>query len=243
MKTIFLSLWLFTISFLISAQQTQSEAEMLHTFDNTIGIENTKLYNGKRYFSVYKYTEDNHNFHKTAYPIKGEVTYDNASFYNVNLKYDILDDNLIFEPNGHRSYINIELVKDKVSGFKINNQTFINSQLITENNKQVTGYLEVVYESATITMYAKRKKTATKKIKKNRVYHLYSNKPDYYISYNGAFNEIKSTNSFKKLFLNHEEDLKKIIKKNKERFRKDEEGFYLFLAEWMDFKLKNNSTN
>ena len=241
MKTTNLYCWLFALPFFISAQQTSSESEMLQTFDNIIGLENTKLYNGKRYYNIYKATEGNHNFFTAPNFIKGSVNYDDAVFYNTNLKYDTFNDQLIFKPNGDKGFINIELIQDKVLEFNFKNHHFINSNTIVENKSLVSGYVEVIYKTATLSLYAKRKKTVTERIRGNKLIYLFSNEPSFYLSYAGSLNEIKSNNSFKKIFPNLSKDLKTEIKDNKDRFEKNDESFFLFLTQWLDFKLQTNS--
>lgn len=216
---------------------------MLQTFDKIIGLENTKLYNGKRYYNIYKATDNNHNFFTASNFIKGDIIYDGSPFYNTNLKYDIFNDQLIFKPNGDKGFINIELIQDKVLSFSFKNHHFVNSNTITENKGLITGYVEVIYKTASLTLYAKRKKTVTERIRGNKLVYLFSNEPSFYLSHAGILSEIKSSKSFKKIFPDLSKDLKSEIKDTKKRFEKDDEGLFLFLTQWLDFKLKTNSTN
>lgn len=243
MKTIYLSLWLLALPVFISAQETLSKPEMLQTFDKIIGLENTKIYNGKRYYNIYKVTKDNHNFFTAPDFIKGNVVYDGASFFNTNLKYDTFNDKLIFEPNGDKAFINIELIKDKVESFSFNTHHFVNSKSIIENKDLVNGYLEVLHQTQTLTLYAKRKKTVTERIRGNSLVHLFSNEPSFYIRHADTFSKIKSSKSFRKLFPNFNKELKTEIRENNNRFKKDDEALFLFLTQWLDFKLQTNSSN
>lgn len=243
MKTINLYICLFYIPFFIQAQQTSIESEMLQSFDKIIGLENTKLYNGKRYYNIYKASEENHNFFTAPNFIKGNVVYNGDSFFNVNLKYDLFNDALIFKPDGDKGFINIELIQDKVLSFKLNKHHFINSKTLEENNNLVSGYLEVIYNTSTLKLFSKRKKTVTERIKQDKLVYLFSNEPSFYLSHAGVLTEIKSSKSFKKLFTNFSKELKTEIKENKKRFEKDDEGLFLFLTQWLDFKLNTNSTN
>lgn len=243
LKTTTIYIWLFTIPFFINAQQTSDTNEMLQSFDKIIGLENTKLYNGKRYYSIYKTTEDNHNFFTSPNFIKGDVTYDGDSFFNVNLKYDAYNDQVIFKPNGDKGFINIELIPNKVSKFKFENHHFINSKDLKENNNLVNGYLEYIYSTPTLKLFAKRKKRVTERIRQNKLVYLFSNEPSFFLSHKGVLSEIKSTKTLKKIFPNFTNELKTEIKDNKRRFEKDDEGFLLFLTQWLDFKLNTKSTN
>lgn len=243
MKTINLYFWLFALPFFIHAQQTSTESENLQTFDKIIGLENTKLYNGKRYYNIYKSSEDNHNLFTSPNFLKGDVVYDGASFFNINLKYNLFNDQLIFKPDGDKGFINIELIRDKVLSFKLNDHHFINSKTLKENNNLISGYLEVIYNTPSLKLYAKRKKTVTERIRQNKLVYLFTNEPIFYLLHNGKLSEIKSTKSFKKIFPNYNKELKTEIKDNKKRFEKDEEGLFLFLTQWLDFKLNTKSIN
>jgi hypothetical protein len=243
LKTINLYLWLLAIPFVAHAQQNNTDSEALQTFDKIIGLENTKLYNGKRYYNIYKSSENNHNFFTSPNFIKGDVTYDGDTFFNVNLKYDAFNDQLIFKPNGDKSFINIELIRDKVLQFKLKKHHFINSKTITNNSDLVSGYLEIIYNTPNLKLYAKRKKTVTERIRQNRLVYLFSNEPSFYLYYAGNLTEIRSSKSFKKIVPIFNKELKTELKDNKKRFAKDDESFYLFITQWLDFKLKTNSTN
>lgn len=243
MKATPLILCLLVLPIVMLAQQSGSESQMLQTFDKIIGLENTKLYNGSRYYNIYKATDDNHNFFSAPNFIKGNVEYDNATFYNVNLKYDTFNDELIFQPTGNKSFINVELIKDKVTSFTLLSHNFINSKDLKENNNIVSGYLQVIYNSQNLTLYAKRKKNVSERIRSNKLVYLFSNEPSYYLLYNDTLHDIKSNKSFRKIFPNLAKALKTEIKENKTRFEKDEEGLLLFLTQWIDFNIENKSTN
>lgn len=242
MKTINLFFWLLAVPFIVIAQQNDTKAKSLETFDKIIGLENTKLNNGSRYYNLYKVSDENHNFFSAPSFIKGDVTYDDDTFYNVDLKYDLFNDELIYQPNGSKAFINVELIKDKVLKFNFKDHQFIKSENITGNNDLVSGYLEIVYNTPNLKLYAKRKKTVTERIRQNKLVYLFSNEHSFYLYYAGKLNEIKSTNSFKKIFPVFSKELKTEIKENKKGFEKNEEGFLLFLTKWLDFKLKTNSS-
>lgn len=228
--------------FIVIAQQNNTKVKSLETFDEIIGLENQKLYNGLRYYNLYKVSDENHNFFSAPNFIKGDVTYDGDTFYNVDLKYDLFNDELIFQPNGTKAFINVELIKDKVLKFNFSDHQFIKSKNIIGNNDLVSGYIEIVYDTSNLKLYVKRKKTITERIRQNKLVYLFSNEPSFFLYYAGKLNEIKSTNSFKKIFPIFSKELKIEIKENKKSFDKNEEGFLLFLTKWLDFKLKTNSS-
>jgi len=54
-------------------------------YDNIVGLENTGLFNGKRYYNAYKATPDNNNFFFSPYFVKGVVVYDNQVYTHIDM--------------------------------------------------------------------------------------------------------------------------------------------------------------
>jgi len=232
-----LFLFLFVLFFIKTfAQKNDILNDAYLIFDNIVGQEKTKLYNGKRYYNIYKSTKNNHNFFNTPDYVKGNVVYDGDPFFNVDLKYDLLNDQLIFRPSEEKSFVNTELIKDKVLKFSFNDHQFINAKSL-KNNSLVSGFLEVIYSSSRFNIYAKRKKTVTERIINSKLTYLFSNEPSFYIIYKEQLTKIDSKKTFRKIFNTYSKELKTEINKNKKRFNKNNEGLYLYLAQWIDFKL------
>lgn len=64
-------------------------------FDNIIGYENSGIYNGTLFLEKYKTESNNHHFFLDNKYKLGNLIYDNQPYYNVYLKYDIYEDELI----------------------------------------------------------------------------------------------------------------------------------------------------
>jgi hypothetical protein len=241
LKTSLLITFLVTTVAFTKAQENKKEN--LEIFDEIIGPENTKLYNGKRYYNIYKSTLDNHNFFKQPNYHKGNVFYDGQYFINVDLKYDVFTDKLIYKPTGEKSFLNIELIENKIDSFSFYKHKFINSAVLEQNKGLVSGLLEVIYTSPTIKLYAKRRKTVTERIKQTQLTHIFYKADRYYLLYNNVLYEIDASKDLRKIFLSLSKDIKKGAKANKRKFKNDDEGLYLYLINLINFKLNTNNPN
>ncbi|WP_044398026.1 hypothetical protein [Lacinutrix sp. Hel_I_90] len=238
--SLFITFLVTTVTF---TKAQENNKENLEIFDKIIGPENTKLYNGKRYYNLYKSTLNNHNFFKQPNYQKGDVFYDGQYFINVDLKYDLFVDKLIFKPVGEKSYLNIELIKNKIDSFSFQNHKFINSAILQENEDFLSGFLEVIYTSPLMQLYAKRRKTVSERIKQTRLTYTFYTEDLYFLSYNSILYEINSSKDFGKIFLTLRKEIKKTSKENKERFRNNDEDLYLYLITFINFRLNTNKAN
>ena len=74
----------------IYSQVSNETKAAYNLYDEIIGLENTALSYGKYYSEKYRTLDNNHQ-----YFVKGNVTYQNKTFYNVYLKYNTSEDLLI----------------------------------------------------------------------------------------------------------------------------------------------------
>jgi len=234
-----LILFLLLCSFLTSAQQTNTKRESLTFFDDIVGIENTKLYNGNRYYNIYKITEDNHNFFFTPEYIKGEVVYDNESFYNIDLKYDALKDVLVSKLDDKKSFVNLELIKNKVKSFIINEHKFINVDAFIGNNKALNGFAELIASNNNYTFLIKRKKEVRERIKGSKIVHLFNEANLYFLYLNGELHKIKSYKSLRKQFPDYEKAIKTYYESNKLLVKNNEYQFMVGLFKRLDETINN----
>lgn len=236
-------LYVLLVLTVIPSVAQDNNKESLEIFDQIIGLENTKLYNGKRYYNLYKSTLGNHNFFAQPNYQKGHVYYDGQNFTNIDLKYDVFNDKLIYKPNGEKSFLNIELIENKVDSFSFHQNKFINASLIKGHTGMVSGLVEVIYNVPLIKLYAKRKKTVAERIKQNQLTYTFYEADSYYLSYNNSLYEIDSSKDLRKLFPKLNKAIKKQAKENKKRFHDDTEGLYLHLINYINFELNTNNAN
>lgn len=210
-----------------------------NVFDNIIGLENTNLFNGKRYYNAYKTTPDNTNFFVFTDFSNESIVYDNQPYYNINLKYDITTDQLITKLNGDKSYINIELIKNKVKNFTINKHNFINSKSLLSDTVSDLGFLELVYTSTNYKFLIKRIKKVSKKLNNRKYVFTFKSDDVYYLFYENKIYEISSYRELRNILPDLKKEINDFYKSNKRLLKDNEEVFFVNLLKHLEFNTLN----
>jgi len=212
-------------------------------FDNIIGVENTEINNGIVYKEKYKTIDGNHKFYSTSKFINGNITYHKQPFFNIEMKYDIYDDEIIIKLPNQSSFSIIQLIKDKVDTFSINNHKFINISKNQETfyNEEISGFYEIPFQSKKITLLKKHKKERKQRIG-NFVYSQFKDNSSYYIFYNLKYYKINSKNKLLKLFPSLKKNIASYYSSKKQQLKVDPDLFMVNLTKHLNILLKNQET-
>jgi len=212
-------------------------------FDSIIGKENTSFYNGKSHINEFTSQKNNHRYFMSHDFLDGFVIYDNQPFFNLKLKYDLLNDCIIASLPDDKEFFKLQLVKQKTDEFTIGGHKFVsfysNSQLKTLG---YNGFLEEVFSSNNLNFYIKHHKGAKKRIDGNAVNYIFKNKSVYLLYYNNEFFIIKSVKNLIKIMPEKSKDIKEFQKSYKKTFNGDNDLFITKLIEYIDGGLANHRT-
>lgn len=230
---------LLTISF-NAVSQIQTSQKYLSIFDSIVKIENTSLYNGPIYKDRYRSFEDNHRFFLSPDFLKGSVIYGQQLYANLDLKYDLNEDLLVVKLEDSKSFVNLELISEKLDSFTINNHNFVNiDRLNIKDDLQVNGFLEILYSSNNIKLFIKYYKKVNKYVKNNQVVYTFPEKKAYYIFYNSSLTEIKNKKILKALFPDLNRKINEYYKTFSDLEKVNFDAFIVGLGKLID----NNITN
>lgn len=202
--------------------QNNSESLFYTSFDNTIGQNNTPLSYGVIYKEKYiKKIKDNHNFFLNDKFNEGSIHYRDQPFFNVQLKYDIVNDLIILKINSQDQIPSIILDKDLVRNFRINNFRFQNTPL---------GFLEEVVMLNNYSIYKKHKKISKENIDGTYKHYTFKSKnPQFILFYNGKYYTIKSKRDFIKIFPDQKKKIIKYYRSNRHLFKNSFKNFVIKL--------------
>ena len=238
-KTTFL-LYLFLILFQTVYSQSDSfktEKTYYLAFDSIVGIENSVLYNGKRYIDRYRSTKGNHRYYQNFNFTNGNLIYNNQPFFNIPLKYDLQADVLVIKITGDNAFFNLELITEKVSEFWLSNAHFVNISVI--DSKEFNGFAELLYSGDQIILYQKAKKTIRERLKNNGVIHEFNEVNTFIFKFKNYVYKIDSKKSLKKIFPSQSNLINAFYAKYKHTQKTNQEKFYKELIESLDQSLKN----
>ncbi len=183
---------LFIIIMLNGLNLLAQPKEIYTWFDDEVGLENSVLYNGVEFINLYNPINNKHRFFKTSTFSNGEVTYNDQTFYNVSLRYDLFEDHLIVKIENQKGRNQILLLKEKIERFRIGETQFEKIGENEINNAISSGFYELLTENDFFKLYKWNRKELDKGIKNDAVYYEFNEiKPVYIVKTNSEFFEVK----------------------------------------------------
>jgi hypothetical protein len=211
----------------IHSQSKSEEASLYNWFDDIVSKESPEINNGTLYVNIYRPTSNNHNFFNTNEYTKGDLNYGGQIFYTINLKYDIVTDELILKRVGDYSYLDINLIKKKIESFTINNRLFLNlDNILKTSENKLDGFYEQNLIGNDFTFYIKHHKKFLKNLSTGSIIYEFSEDNSYYIEQKNIFHNIDSKNDLITIFPKHKAYINKYYNQNNSLNKSNENLFY-----------------
>ncbi|WAC11692.1 hypothetical protein [Dyadobacter pollutisoli] len=177
------------------------------------------LYNGRQYY-VYDARGEEHQFLNQRKWHNGVVLYDNQQFDSIPMLYDLFHDELVIK---HFNGDHLLLQSEKVDFFMLDDHNFERLEAGKDINEQMrTGFYDILYNGTSRTI-VRRVKQRQEKIVDKMVIALYPQKNFFYIRKNDRYNAVHSKKSVFNLFSEHKKELRKVLRDQKIKFRKNRE--------------------
>ncbi|SNR66250.1 hypothetical protein [Lutibacter flavus] len=206
-------------------------------FDAIIGVGNTGIYNGIEYEKKYRTLGESHEFYITSQFLNGDIVYDSQPYFNIEMKYDVFEDELIVKlPSQYGGSIIIKLIKEKIDSFNINNNRFVriyigDKEQISEINR---SFYQVLYQSNYIKLYKKHRKTKLARSDKDFIYNVFKEQIESYIYYDKKYHQVKSKGDFLRLFPEQKKRINAFYKSNKVLRKSDNDKFLIELSKYIE---------
>lgn len=233
---ILLSFFVFPCVFGQSLDETKS---MYKWFDSIVGVGNTAIYNGVEYHKEYKTLSGNDEFYITSDFLYGDVVYDMQPYFKVPMKYDVYKDELIVMLPGQNSRNVIKLIKTKIESFTIQGSRFIGAYKDLTDSK--FEFFEVLYEKGRIRALKKHRKERKVQLDKDFIYNTFEDKIDYYLVYDGKYNEISSKRDIVRIFPDYRKDILSFANSNRGLYKADYELYIIRMSEFINNKISKNN--
>lgn len=213
-----------TVCSTIYGQQNKNETEYYNWFDENLGSENSLLFNGTRPSENTKSNDGSHKYYLSPAYIPGNIVYSDQPFFNIPLKYDIYEDEIIINlTSGTKSSI-IKLIKANVQRFTLQNKQFI--QLEDRDQKLiVNGFYEVLFESPERSLYKKHHKTKKERIVQKEVYTDFKEEDLYLMQRLGKYHTISNKNDLIKIMPEQRSTINRLYKENDKLRKSDLDAF------------------
>lgn len=213
MKFTLLSLFLLTIHCVFA----QNNSEIYYNqFDTLVNSYGSDLNTGQRFEDVFLTTSDNEfRFFMTKESVVGQLNYNTQVYYQCSLKYDLLDDNLLFKNvNGSNPY-DVILDKSMVDSFSFLGRDFVRlPEKVSSFSFYNNGFFEIIAQEKDFNVFVKHEKFKKKKLGDKTIYYIYSQKETILLEYKLEFFQIKSKNDIIKILPDRKDDIKIFYKIN-----------------------------
>ena len=234
---------LMVCSIQMRAQQADQK-DYYNWFDEQVGIENTGLFNGIRYKELYRIKNGKHKFYKSPEFLTANLWYDGQPYYDIPLKYDLFEDQLIISLQTDAGSSIIQLLKEEVAGFQLDGKQFVHLKGIEvfKSKDQVDGFYEVLEEGNSLTLYKKHQKLRKKVLENKAILNEFRNDDLYYILHEDLFYPIKSKNDLIKIFPQRKKQINAFFSGNKYLMETDYDLFMTQIADRIDAALTTKSS-
>lgn len=214
--------------------QTNSEISLYTKFDSIVERKNLEIYNGPRHINHYRTIDKSHSYYFTDKFTPGEVLYNKQYYYDIELKYDVNNDQLVLKPMDEYNYLGIILSKEKTASFIINKNKFVNLNYANPSLPEyINGYYEEIIIGNKLILYIKNQKTRKKIIDNKQLsdvaeqvtYDEFTDKNTFYIKLRDTFYTINSKKEIITAFPEKKKEIKEYYSKNSELEQSNKELF------------------
>lgn len=193
--------------------------------DSIVGFENLAYNNGTVYNNKYKNTSNNTSqFFENKYN-NGVLQYNNQTYYDVSLKYDVFEDQLLFKSN-LQLVLETSLITKQVDYFILKNKKFKKIETVSADNVVTAGYFEENEINEKSTLFIKHKKIIKVDSRSEKLSHIFYDYKIYYIFYNNKLEQISSKSDIIKLFPTLKKEIKQFYKENRNQKDNNIQLFY-----------------
>ena len=221
--------------------QTSSELNDYYTwFDTVIGEGNTGIYNGTRYIEKYITEKKNHKFFLFNEYRTGNLVYNHQPYYDIYMKYDLYEDELIVKLPYRSFHVFIKLIKEKIDEFSIKDfrndlsskeHYFITNSLFKINNEESSlGFYEVINETSSITLLKKHHKSRAQYINNLNSYSKFSNRNYFAILFKNNYYKINSKKDIIHLFPDFKKNISAFYRKERKLSKTNKQAFFTILV-------------
>jgi len=208
------------------SQETIPNSSAYEVFDHMVGQTNSGIFDGIEYFERFPVRNDKHKFFKNSDFVKGSLIYSGNPFLNVELKYDVYDDNLLIRNSEILGSPVTQLYKEKISSFNIAKHPFVHLKVSTIKNEPIRGFFELLSNGEDMNLYKQHRKKINKKTD-NGVYYEFKDDPRYLLYSKGSYFKIKNENTIVTIFPEFKEQLKQFIGSIEKEKKEDYDSFLI----------------
>lgn len=225
-------LFFYLLPNLILSQSQVKQKNVYKLYDSIVGEGNIGLYNGLIYKKKHLSSDKSHEFYNSFNFIKGNIVYDSQPYFDIDIKYDVFNENIVVKLPFKGTFKVITLLNDKVNEFSINDKKFVNINNYFDSIKgtDLSIFYEVISEKNQIKILKLYKKEKREKLDKEYRYEVFKDKDEYYTVLNNSLYELKNKRDLIDILPDLKNQINLFYKSQKKLSKSDNEAFLKLLA-------------
>lgn len=222
-------------------QETNQIENYYNWFDNAIGKTNSGIYKGIEYFEKYRMLNEKHKFFINPNFTKGSVVFDEQPFFNLDLKYDLFEDQLILRQVNAPNFPTILLDKNRISRFSIGGHDFQKVEFELKKELKINGFYELLINNDILKLYKKYHKRILKRTNNNIQYFEFIDQNSYILFYNNLYYQIYNLNRLSRIFPEFKNQIKSLESKYKSLKKETPDKYLKAVLEDIIFSIQNQN--
>ena len=226
-----LSVILCFLSARLNGQSVTDNPRYYEWFDSQVGLENTGLYQGILYREQYRTINDKTKVLGSPEFHEGSLIYDGEPYIGQQLKYDIFGDELLIKIEDRLGGNTLQLFKEHVSEFVIDNRPFVNIKNAGADS-EIHGFYEVSFKNNGISLLTKhRKRVFSRKDRSSLYYEFTDGKKEYVLNYKSHLYPITGKKDLTNIFPDLEDQINSFYNQARTLRRNDPHAFMVGLVQ------------
>jgi len=223
MNRVFVALLLLT-TFGVQAQENIADTALLaklhdtrRTYDKERGNQ-LAVFNGIQHYP-YSPTIDGIAYFQADEWKKGSVVFNDISYEDIFMKYDLVTDQLIVTPH-YEGGLFMSLFSPRVKEFSFGGNRFVRLTRESTNGEMSDGFYQVL-SSGKVTAFARTQKFIEEKVDITGISRWFEMKTRYYILKDGKYKMVRSKNDLMNLLKEHRKEVNQALNNLKLKYRKN----------------------
>lgn len=185
------------------------ESDYHNWFDSITGIENSEPHQGVIYVDRHRTKGKKTKFFPKPDFVLGSIVFDGQPYFDLNLKYDVYDDELLMRVDRLLGGSILQLYKTKIDRFSIGGHDFIK----IDGSKLKSGFYEISVEKPFFSLLKKHRKNPIEQLGKKLIFYDFEDgNKECFLYYRQNYHPIKKVSDLVGLFPEYEEQLKSFNK-------------------------------
>jgi len=223
----------------IQAQENLSLSDPSQFLDAHLGKENLAVFNGIRFYDLFKSDTENFRYFKSYKPFKTSITYNGEVYDSILTRYDLLNDHLIIYSEGKLSFFQVQLANEKVNAFQIDGLSFERLDISGTHNVDKNAFYEVAYAGVDLHLYIAWSKAEKLRTRAGKSFYTFKIDKEYYLKKEAEYLTIGSMKDIVRIFPKRKDEIKEFYKSYRKINKEDSKQFMKKLAFYLDQGKKN----